>query len=135
MPLHHTADAVCPLCEEKLKDAHAELVKWFRNLKEAFPDVHTSCTYRGKEEQDLFFKQGMSKLKYPNSMHNKTKDGKPCSRAIDLFQIRSDQVPCWQKSYYQKLTDHLKAQDAPLDWGWDLWAWDAPHYQLKKSVK
>lgn len=132
--VRHAIDAPeCPLCEEKLKEGHPLIAKWFRVVKKQFPDCHTSCVFRGEKEQNFHYAEGRSKLKWPYSRHNYMKDGKPYSAAIDLFQIRRDGVPSWNWKYLNEIAEFLKAEKAPLDWGYDLWKWDAPHFQLKRK--
>lgn len=78
----HTGDSVCPSCEEKLATAHSKLGDFFRLAKAKYPDLHVSWAYRDQASQDQAFTDGKSKLKFPDSAHNKTP-----SLAIDLFQI------------------------------------------------
>lgn len=79
----HTNDAVCPLCEEKLRDADSVIADWFRNqVKPKWPTAHISWAYRGEAEQNKAYELGYSKAKYPNSLHNLNP-----SRALDLFEL------------------------------------------------
>lgn len=86
--MRHTDDKVCPLCQEKLKTAHPLLERWFNTtIKPEFVNAHISWAYRGKDDQNKAYKEGVSQVKWPNSKHNKTtSEGALCSEAIDLFE-------------------------------------------------
>ena len=58
-------------CDKRIQEVCFELIKYF--------DFTVLCGHRGKEEQDLAFKEGRSKLKFPQSKHNKYS-----SQAIDI---------------------------------------------------
>ena len=62
----------------RLKSCHPDLIKLIMRLDEIYP-VHVTCGYRGKEDQDKAFKEKKSKLKFPDSKHNKTP-----SLAVDI---------------------------------------------------
>ena len=76
-----------------LQDAHEDLR---RLLIEAinYVDFTVVCVHRGKKEQDEAFARGTSKLKFPNSKHNKLP-----SLAVDIqpYPISKDKT----KNYYQ----------------------------------
>lgn len=42
--------------------------------------------------------------------------------------------PTWNKEYYEEIADAMKTvinkYDLPIEWGYDLWKWDEPHYQM-----
>lgn len=58
-------------CDPQLQEICHELIK--------IMDVTILCGYRGKDEQNLAYSQGKSKLQFPQSKHNKTP-----SQAIDI---------------------------------------------------
>lgn len=58
-------------CHEDLQVLASEVLK--------IHDCTVVCGYRNKEEQNRFFAEGVSKLRYPNGKHNQIP-----SRAIDL---------------------------------------------------
>lgn len=111
---HHTKDLPCPLCEEKRRDAHPVLQGWWERVKAQFPDAHLSWTFRDEANQNLFYLQGKTRCKWPNSAHNQ----KP-SRAMDLFQLREDGVPSWHTVYFEKIQSWLLEKKAPLQWAGD----------------
>ena len=117
----------CALCAEKLKDAHPILQEAFPRIKYQFPECHISCTFRDQFAQDVAFNTGHSRLKWPDSPHNK----RP-ALAMDLFQIRmSDKLPLWSTEYYRQIADFCKLNRFNIFWGgWWLRFKDAPHFQV-----
>ena len=66
--------------------------------------MHISWAFRDAEMQNLFYNQGKSRCIFPNSSHNKQdKDGKPCSRALDLFIISIEGIAQFPEPFYTKL--------------------------------
>jgi peptidoglycan LD-endopeptidase CwlK len=63
---------------ERLKQCHPDLIKLIMRVDEIYP-VHVICGYRNEEDQNRAFAEKRSKLKFPNSKHNK----KP-SLAVDV---------------------------------------------------
>lgn len=131
MSAHHVVSGDCPLCEEKLNQAHPILIQWFTKIKIKFPEAHIAWTFRNQEDQERCFQEGLSKLRWPNSAHNHMKDGRPYSKAIDLFFLRSDNIAQFPYSFYKDIADFLKSCDSPLGWG-GLYKTisDNDHYQL-----
>lgn len=127
MSLHHTHDPVCPLCDDKVKQAHPTLQEWWGKIKAQFPDAHLSWTFRGEEDQELFFREGKTRARWPNSKHN----AEP-SLAMDLFQLRTDNVAGWPKPWFEAISFWLGKQNAPIEWGgtWKTIG-DGDHFQLK----
>lgn len=105
---------------------------WFKRLKSRYPNVHVSWAYRGADDQDRFFKEGKSQLRYPLSAHNATLYGKPCSRALDLFQIDEDGVARFSEPFYAKVNDENEAAQEPITWGgtWKSLG-DKDHFERK----
>ncbi len=117
--LRHIEGLECPLCNEKLRSADPTIVNIYKLLiKPNFPDCHISWTYRNKEDQEEAFKNKRSKLHYPDSLHNKTDSyGKPCARAIDLFQLTKEKKAAFPVKYYFQIAELLKKQQMPIRWG------------------
>lgn len=69
-------------CDKRLQTVFKEVIKIY--------DITILEGHRGKELQDMYFSQGKSKVKYPNSKHNR----KP-SLAIDVapWPVK------WQEKY------------------------------------
>lgn len=55
--------------QKKLATAHPDLQVLARKVSERFP-IQVICGFRGKEEQDLAFKNKASKKQFPDSKHN-----------------------------------------------------------------
>jgi hypothetical protein len=130
--LHHTnGSAECLSCAAKLMQADQDLVQWFyREVKPAFPDAHVSWSFRGEKDQNEAVAMGKSKLAWPNSKHNALgPDGKPCARAIDLFQLASNGMACWPWKWFKDIAD--VCADPMIEWGgsWTKFP-DTPHFQL-----
>lgn len=133
---HHTQNKVCPLCEEKLATAHPYLREWFtQKVKPKFPQAHVSWTYRGKADQDAFFGVGKTKLKWPDSKHNATKDGAPCARALDLFELMQDNRARFSPAFYVSINAQNESEGAPIKWGGKFKNFgDGDHFELLDLV-
>jgi len=62
----------------RLKQCHPDLIKIMLRVDEIFP-IHVICSIRNEKEQNEAFGRGQSKLKFPNSKHNKNP-----SHAVDV---------------------------------------------------
>jgi peptidoglycan L-alanyl-D-glutamate endopeptidase CwlK len=54
----------------KLSTCHSDIIRLAEAVDKVFP-VQCICGYRNESEQNKAFQSGYSKLKYPNSKHNK----------------------------------------------------------------
>lgn len=117
--MKHTNETTCVSCEQKLISVHPYLRDWFHRLKLDHLDLHISWGFRDKENQDKAFSEGKSKLKWPDSKHNKMKDGVPCSEALDLFQLVNGQA-VFDKVFYGTLATKCKKNLDDIAWG-GLW--------------
>ncbi len=101
-------------------------------------DIAVTAGHRGETEQNAAFASRNSKLRWPNSKHNKVP-----SLAVDVVPIFAGK-PTWDWSHYHPLADAVKAEWAAmqaegltegytLSWGGD-WASfkDGPHWELRK---
>lgn len=96
-------------CDVRLQDVFKEVVKTF--------DCSILQGHRGKKEQNLYYDQGRSKVKYPNGRHN----AKP-SKAVDVTPYPVD----WNDRERQTLfagyvLGIAKGMGITLRWGGD---WD-----------
>lgn len=131
---HHTEETACPLCYEKLGLCDPFLTLIYKVIKSEFPDVHISWGFRDKFDQDECFKLKKSRLQWPYSMHNVMKDGKPSSRAIDLFRINDLGKAEFERSYFLQIAQFLYKNTDRIQWSGD-WQNDfkeSDHYQLKE---
>ena len=102
-------------------------------LSKSKHDFSIAEGHRGQEEQDRCFASGASKVRFPGSYHNETP-----SLAVDV--VPYDKGAVWGCDTYEE-TQAWKAVetaikeaagelDVKLEWGFDLWGWDRPHFQL-----
>jgi hypothetical protein len=133
--LHHDHLEICPLCEEKLTQAHSYMVDWFRNLKKSTPMIHVSWSFRNREDQEAAVKKGLSKLTFPFSKHNFSKDGKPCSLALDLFVLSIENIAQFPPLQYAKINADNQAKNLPIKWGgqWKTLG-DGDHFEYSGNV-
>lgn len=82
---------------------------------------------RTKKEQDKMVRSGVSKTR--NSYHL-------YGLAVDLVAY-VDGKPSWDGKYYNDIAAAMKKviaqHNLPIDWGHDLWGWDAPHWQITRD--
>jgi len=101
-----------------------------RVLREAIKEYDFSVLKgeRNKEEQNKAYFNGASKLMYPESKHNKSP-----SQAVDIVPYPVD----WDNlQRFHELADVIKKvcirlDEEDLHWGYDLWKWDMPHWELR----
>ncbi len=122
--MKHSRRQPCPLCEKKLKDGHETLVKAFKAVVSAYPNAHVSWTFRSEQEQNEAHKRGASRLKWPDSKHNK----KP-SLAMDLFQIRDDGVASWDLAFFKACAELLRPTGIKCGLDWERFK-DPPHFEV-----
>lgn len=81
------------------------------------------------QEQKEYVKKGVSK-----TMKSKHLTG----RAVDLVPYINGQLR-WEEEPCRKIAAAVKAAAKELgvkvEWGYDLWGWDMPHYQLAASER
>lgn len=127
----HTQGQECEGCNERMKEAHVMLQSFFSQLKDKYNDVHVSCVYRNKEDQDKAFLLGGSKLRYPHSKHNKVP-----SEAIDIFQINENGKAIFNREFLAMAFDFSKEIGLDLRWGGKFKSLgDFCHYELRKVSK
>lgn len=53
--------------------------------------------------------------------------------AVDLVAYVNGK-PTWEEKYYREIgramKKVIKKYNLPIDWGFELWGWDMPHFQL-----
>ena len=123
--------------KERLKTCHSDLQKLFEEVIK-----HIDCSvlegHRGKEEQNKYFADGVSKVEYPNGRHNATP-----SNAVDVTPYPVD----WKDRERQTLfagfvIGTARSMGVNLRWGGD---WDRdfqvndndfddfPHFELRNE--
>lgn len=131
MSVHHANDVpACPLCEQKLKQAHPQIAAWFRDVvKPAFPEAHVSWSFRDQKSQNEACAEGKSKLPWPKSAHNACDaSGVPCAKALDLFQLASNGMALWHWNFFKQISVLLTSD---MKWG-GIWKelGDFDHFSL-----
>jgi peptidoglycan L-alanyl-D-glutamate endopeptidase CwlK len=85
--------------------------------------------HRTEEKQNEYFASGASQVKYPHSKHNMYP-----SMAVDIVPYPID----WENTHrFKELADIIKKACETVDvtdlhWGYDLWKWDMPHWELRR---
>ena len=87
-------------------------------------DLTVVCGYRGQAEQDAAFRDGASKLRWPNSRHNSVP-----SLAVDLAPFPLDWA---DRERFQVLRGYVLAKAAQLGIKLRTIAWDLPHYEIPR---
>jgi hypothetical protein len=98
-------------------------------------DITILCGHRTREEQDDAFNGGFSKVRYPNSKHNKTP-----SQAVDVAPYPIDwnnlqkfrDLSTIVKRVWSEMTTEEK-EGWNLHWGGDFKNFvDMPHWELRR---
>lgn len=112
----------------KLEKVHPDLQKIFKEaIKDTPIDFTITCGWRGEKEQNRAFEQGNSKLKFPQSKHNKMP-----AMAVDAVPFPK----MWDASdsEWLLLSNHIlstaKKLGIKLTWGGSWKFVDKPHYEL-----
>jgi hypothetical protein len=129
---HHTSDPICALCEYKLTQADPKLATWFRAVKLKYLNLHISWSYRNKEEQEQVFTEGKSLEHFPNGKHNQMMDGKPCSKALDVFPIDERGRADWDnKTIYAQIAAYNAENHPEIHWGGNFaHLHDTDHFEI-----
>jgi len=131
------------ISKQRLESCHQDLRRLFAHVIIDF-NCTIVCGHRDKEEQDRAYTEGKSKLKYPNSKHNKIP-----SLAVDAAPYEAGQGIDWSKSqmiafafYVKGIADQLYRIGTishrirlGADWNQnndidDETFLDAPHFEL-----
>ena len=116
-------------CHEDLQELFNEVIKFF--------DCTVIQGHRGKEEQNKYFDEGKSKVKYPNGRHNANP-----SNAVDVVPYPIDWKDTDRMYYFAGFVKGIAYKmGIPIRWGGD---WngnndlkdnnfdDLPHFELKE---
>ncbi len=112
--------------QAELDTCHPDIIRLLnRAIKEY--DFSVLEGTRTKEEQTAAYESGASKLAWPKSRHNRIPSG-----AVDIVPYPVD----WKNLHrFHDLALVIKQcaaeENIKIDWGWDLWQWDMPHWQLR----
>ena len=115
-------------CDTRLQDLFNEVIKHF--------DCSVIQGHRGKEDQNKAFKEGKSKLKYPNGNHNKSP-----SKAVDVAPYPINWNDRERFTYFAGYVVGIASQmGLKIRWGgdWDMDTEvkdnnfdDLPHFEVR----
>ncbi len=106
-------------CHSDLQRVAAEAIKYF--------DFTVIEGHRTQSEQEKAFNAGTSKLHWPKSKHNSNP-----SLAMDCvpYPLNWDDVVAFALMA-QEIKGAAERLGIEIDWGFDLWGWDMPHFELR----
>lgn len=133
--VQHTDDLECSSCNSKLEFAHEYLGAFFRDLKAQYPSVHIAWSFRDKESQNKAYLEGKSKLLWPASKHNHTKNGRGYSLALDLFQITLDGDAVFSVQFAKRVAQIVEENRLEIVCGvnWKKFP-DSGHIELRSEI-
>lgn len=117
-----------PLCREFLARCNSHAL-----------GVRISCTYRSNEEQDAEYAKGrtapgnkVTNAKAGESKHNFTIDGKPSSKAFDIYITNKDGTLNWDSTSLPWQMAGEIGEQLKLSWGgrWKKIK-DYPHFEIE----
>ncbi len=122
-----------------LDQAHHDLQALFNEVIKVH-DCAVICGHRNAEQQNKAYREGRSRLKYPDSKHNKSP-----SLAVDVIPWPVDWNDYKRFYYFGGIVNGIaKRMNLGIRWGGD---WDGdnsfkdqnfndlPHFELKRRVK
>lgn len=115
---------------EKLNTCDPLLIKLITEaIKDSPVDFKVTEGYRDKDTQEKAFKNGYTKVHYPNSKHNLNP-----AKAVDIVPYPE----LWDapQKKWEQLAAHIKSKAKELgiiiEYGGDwVGGWDKPHWQIK----
>lgn len=119
----------------RLQTCHPDIVAVCRELIKQY-DFAVLCGHRGKAEQNQAYERGASRLKYPQSAHNKTP-----SHAVDMapYPLDWDNLMRFREMWYRfdalaKLMRERGEIESKFEWGgeWNTLK-DFPHIEIKEE--
>lgn len=129
---HSNNNVICQKCEDFLSYADPCIAEWFRQLRTRFSQVHIACSFRNEKDQSIAYNTNRSKLQWPNSKHNFMVDGKPCSKALDLFQLTEEGIAKFDPGFYNRIAQSCADHKDSIRWGGTFKSiHDTDHFELK----
>ena len=124
------------ISEERLGTCHDDIQRVVKSfMAKQVMDFSVLCGYRGEDDQDKAFRDGHSKLKWPQSHHNVWR-----SLAVDLaaypidgFDDDNTRRTCMLAGW---ICAEARGMGIPLFWGgmWDKFP-DIYHFQLPRNYR
>jgi peptidoglycan L-alanyl-D-glutamate endopeptidase CwlK len=122
----------------KLVGVHPDLVKVVeRAIELTKEDFKVGEGVRTVATQRLYVRRGASKTMRSRHIPESNKCRLGC--AVDLWALRDldndgDLDVSWVMKHYNPIAEAMKKASKelgiPVEWGFDLWGWDGPHFQL-----
>jgi len=119
---------------KRLETCHEDIIAVAElALKKTTHDFFIAEGTRGKAKQDEYYATGASKVLFPKSFHNSSP-----SLAVDIVPYKGgavwgcetyEETQAW-KEIERAVKEAAEDLDVPLQWGFDRWGWDKPHWQL-----
>lgn len=119
---------------KRLATAHSDLQRLFEAVADGVDrgecpgvrDITVLCGFRGQYDQNLAYDRGKSKLRWPNSAHNKTP-----ALAVDAAPYPIDWLDL---AAFESLQAYVREVAVRLGISLrDRIDWDPPHYELRKT--
>lgn len=124
--------------QAKLAGVHPDLVKVVhRAIQLSTIDFKVGEGVRTIEKQREYVRTGASKTLRSRHIPESNKCKMGC--AVDLWALTDldgdgDLDVSWLMKHYKPIADAMKAAakelNVKIEWGYDLWGWDGPHFQL-----
>ena len=115
---------------ENLNTCHADLIRLFITVI-LYYNCSILCGFRGEKEQNEAFDKGRSKLRFPNSAHNRYP-----SRAVDAIFWPFNEHSWDDREKFMEFRGFVYGVASQL--GISLKKtiqWDLPHFELKDDVR
>lgn len=114
---------------DRLNGVDSRLVELVTIVDKEIP-LCVVCGFRGEVEQNKAFMQGLSKLKYPKSSHNKIP-----ARAVDLAPLNEKNQINWRdiesfKRLNTCMQKHAQERNLKIRWGGNFSFKDYVHFEL-----
>lgn len=110
--MHKNPSSNCQSCADKFLGCDPRIVTFVKGVQEVFPDCHMAVGFRDQADQHMAKVSGKSAEDWPDSKHNVTLEGHPCSKAVDLFMLAPDWKAYFLVPYYKAIWDwYLKNED------------------------